>query len=76
MPVMWETQMSDLVASGLEKAYECGPGTVIAGVMKRIDKDSKNLGTIRLKDPLAVCLRKTLCIHKLLHFRLQLADFS
>mmetsp|Transcript_25465 Transcript_25465/g.58705 ORF Transcript_25465/g.58705 Transcript_25465/m.58705 type:complete len:381 (-) Transcript_25465:163-1305(-) len=40
MPVMWETQMSDLVASGLEKAYECGPGTVIAGVMKRIDKEA------------------------------------
>mmetsp|Transcript_41842 Transcript_41842/g.75989 ORF Transcript_41842/g.75989 Transcript_41842/m.75989 type:complete len:382 (+) Transcript_41842:79-1224(+) len=40
MPVMWETQMQDLVKSGLDKAYECGPGTVIAGVMKRINKEA------------------------------------
>ncbi|CAK9109705.1 unnamed protein product [Durusdinium trenchii] len=38
-PVQWETQMKDLSASGgFEKGYECGPGKVIAGIMKRIDK--------------------------------------
>mmetsp|Transcript_22267 Transcript_22267/g.51897 ORF Transcript_22267/g.51897 Transcript_22267/m.51897 type:complete len:386 (+) Transcript_22267:138-1295(+) len=39
-PVMWEQQMQGLVKSGLEKGFECGPGTVIAGIMKRIDKEA------------------------------------
>lgn len=39
-PVMWETQMKDMVAAGFEKGYELGPGKVIAGIMKRIDKDA------------------------------------
>eukprot|EP00434_Breviolum_minutum_P008052 symbB.v1.2.007100.t1/scaffold431.1/size205911/13 len=38
-PVQWETQMKDLSSSGsFEQGYECGPGKVIAGIMKRIDK--------------------------------------
>merc|ERR1719389_1070847 len=37
-PVMWETQMKNMVAADFEKGYECGPGKVIAGIMKRIDK--------------------------------------
>jgi len=39
-PVLWEQQMQALVASGFEKGYELGPGTVIAGIMKRIDKEA------------------------------------
>jgi len=38
-PVLWEKQMQALVASGqFEKGFELGPGAVIAGIMKRIDK--------------------------------------
>lgn len=38
-PVQWETQMKDLSSSGtFEQGFECGPGKVIAGIMKRIDK--------------------------------------
>lgn len=37
-PVMWETQMKALVDGGFEKGYELGPGKVIAGIMKRIDR--------------------------------------
>lgn len=40
-PVLWEQQMTALTESGeLEKAYECGPGKVIAGILKRIDKEA------------------------------------
>jgi [acyl-carrier-protein] S-malonyltransferase len=37
-PVLWETQMQNMVAGGFEKGYELGPGKVIAGIVKRIDK--------------------------------------
>lgn len=37
-PVMWEQQMQAMVASGFEKGFELGPGKVIAGILKRIDK--------------------------------------
>ena len=37
-PVQWETIMKDLVASGFDAGYELGPGKVIAGIFKRIDK--------------------------------------
>ncbi|CAE7564514.1 fabD [Symbiodinium natans] len=40
-PVQWETQMKDLAGSGsFERGFECGPGKVIAGIMKRIDKSA------------------------------------
>jgi len=37
-PVLWETQMKNMAAADFEKGYECGPGKVVAGIMKRIDK--------------------------------------
>jgi len=37
-PVQWETIMGDLVAKGFDAAYELGPGKVLAGIMKRVDK--------------------------------------
>jgi [acyl-carrier-protein] S-malonyltransferase len=37
-PVQWETIMTDLVSDGFEKGYELGPGKVLSGIMKRIDK--------------------------------------
>lgn len=37
-PVMWEKTLVTLQGKGLERAYEVGPGTVIAGIFKRIDK--------------------------------------
>lgn len=40
-PVLWEQQMKAMVASGeFKKGFELGPGKVIAGIMKRIDKDA------------------------------------
>jgi [acyl-carrier-protein] S-malonyltransferase len=37
-PVQWETTVKDLLAKGVKKSYEVGPGKVIAGIVKRIDK--------------------------------------
>jgi [acyl-carrier-protein] S-malonyltransferase len=37
-PVQWETIMGDLVAKGFDAAYELGPGKVLSGIMKRVDK--------------------------------------
>mmetsp|Transcript_23511 Transcript_23511/g.39397 ORF Transcript_23511/g.39397 Transcript_23511/m.39397 type:complete len:394 (-) Transcript_23511:107-1288(-) len=37
-PVMWEESMQQLMARGLEESYELGPGAVVAGIFKRIDK--------------------------------------
>eukprot|EP00882_Tetradesmus_deserticola_P000246 GHRQ01000273.1.p1 GENE.GHRQ01000273.1~~GHRQ01000273.1.p1 ORF type:complete len:350 (+),score=185.49 GHRQ01000273.1:91-1140(+) len=37
-PVQWETTLQTLLGKGLTKSYEVGPGKVIAGIMKRIDK--------------------------------------
>ncbi|KAI3676385.1 hypothetical protein L1987_85991 [Smallanthus sonchifolius] len=39
-PVQWETTVKTLLSMGLEKSYELGPGKVIAGIVKRMDKTS------------------------------------
>jgi malonyl CoA-acyl carrier protein transacylase len=40
-PVQWETTLQTLLARGLTKSYEVGPGKVIAGIMKRINKKAE-----------------------------------
>eukprot|EP01018_Ginkgo_biloba_P000031 Gb_00116 [translate_table: standard] len=37
-PVQWETTLKTLLGKGLKNSYELGPGKVIAGIIKRIDK--------------------------------------
>jgi len=37
-PVLWEESMQTLLSKGLEQSYELGPGKVVAGIFKRIDK--------------------------------------
>lgn len=37
-PVQWETTLKTLLGKGLQNSYELGPGKVIAGIVKRIDK--------------------------------------
>ncbi|KAK2386664.1 malonyl CoA-acyl carrier protein transacylase [Trifolium repens] len=45
-PVQWETTVKTLLSKGLKKGYELGPGKVIAGIVKRMDKgaDIENIG--------------------------------
>ncbi|KAH0784078.1 hypothetical protein KY290_003676 [Solanum tuberosum] len=45
-PVQWETTMKTLLSKGLKKSYELGPGKVIAGIVKRMDRGAEieNIG--------------------------------
>ena len=47
LPVQWTTCVQTLVAHGINRVAECGPGKVLSGLVKRIDKtlDARALGT-------------------------------
>jgi [acyl-carrier-protein] S-malonyltransferase len=47
MPVLWADTVRSLVRNGAAKVFECGPGKVLAGLCKRIDKslDTRSLAT-------------------------------
>ncbi len=47
MPVLWTDTVQSLVRNGATRIFECGPGKVLAGLCKRIDKsiDARALGT-------------------------------
>lgn len=40
-PVMWEDSMRRLLSDGIDAFYEVGPGRVLRGLMKRIDRKVK-----------------------------------
>jgi [acyl-carrier-protein] S-malonyltransferase len=39
-PVLWDSSIQQIVAAGVSKFVEIGPGKVLAGLVKRIDKES------------------------------------
>ncbi|MFO1022763.1 MAG: ACP S-malonyltransferase [Planctomycetales bacterium] len=43
-PVLWEDSMRALLAAGMDRFYEIGPGKVARGLMKRIDRKVECLG--------------------------------
>lgn len=45
-PVRWEQTMRNLLAAGCERFYEIGPGRVLAGLLKRVQRkvDCQNIG--------------------------------
>ncbi|URL57220.1 ACP S-malonyltransferase [Luteibacter flocculans] len=47
LPVRWTECVQVLAADGITQALECGPGKVLAGLIKRIDKsiEAKAIGT-------------------------------
>lgn len=58
MPVLWSDSVRSLVANGATTIFECGPGKVLAGLCKRIDKslETRALGTpAELRAALAEC---------------------
>lgn len=56
MPVLWSDSVRSLVRNGATKIFECGPGKVLTGLCRRIDKavDARPLGTpVELRAALA-----------------------
>jgi [acyl-carrier-protein] S-malonyltransferase len=52
-PVLWQKCMEKLIADGIETFYEIGPGRVLTGLMKRINRKANiiNISTVdALKD--------------------------
>jgi [acyl-carrier-protein] S-malonyltransferase len=45
-PVLWETSMRKLLEQGFDTFYEVGPGRVLRGLLKRIDRKVKCYGVI------------------------------
>ena len=47
LPVQWTGCVQALAARGVNRIAECGPGKVLAGLAKRIDKsiDARSIGT-------------------------------
>jgi [acyl-carrier-protein] S-malonyltransferase len=37
-PVLWEDTIRGLLADGFDKFYEVGPGRVLAGLLKRVQR--------------------------------------
>merc|ERR1711907_828737 len=47
-PVQWETIMKGLCESGFEASYELGPGKVLAGILKRVDKKAPTITNVEV----------------------------
>ena len=55
-PVLWVDCVQAMKQAGVEKAIECGPGKVLAGLVKRIDKTITSQGLETPNDVTAVSL--------------------
>jgi [acyl-carrier-protein] S-malonyltransferase len=45
-PVLWEQTTRGLLAAGVQRFFEIGPGRVLAGLLKRVQRkvDCQNVG--------------------------------
>ncbi len=49
-PVRWEETIRNMIADGATKFYEIGPGKVLQGLIKRIDRNVEIFGIEKLED--------------------------
>ena len=49
-PVRWEETIRNMIADGATKFYEIGPGKVLQGLIKRIDRNVEIFGMEKLED--------------------------
>lgn len=49
-PVRWEETIKNMIADGADEFYEIGPGKVLQGLMKRINKDVQVYGIDNYED--------------------------
>ena len=49
-PVRWEETINNMIEAGADKFVEVGPGKVLQGLVKRINKDVEILGIDKLED--------------------------
>ncbi len=50
LPVQWVDSVRIMASNGVQKVVECGPGKVLCGLIKRIDKDLVCMGSEELLD--------------------------
>jgi [acyl-carrier-protein] S-malonyltransferase len=44
-PVLWEQTVRNLLAAGMDEFYEIGPGRVLAGLLKRVERRARCINT-------------------------------
>ncbi len=49
-PVLWEDSMRFILAQGINKFYEIGPGKVLKGLMRRIDENAEVINIEKKED--------------------------
>ena len=57
-PILWQKSMERLLADGVEKFYEIGPGRVLTGLMRRINRKTKVIN-INTADAINGCRQKS-----------------
>ena len=45
-PVRWVETVQSIAATGIDTVIECGPGKVLAGLTKRIDRQLNNMAVL------------------------------
>jgi [acyl-carrier-protein] S-malonyltransferase len=47
-PVQWTASVQSMLTQGLQQCVECGPGNVLAGLVKRISKETPTIGLSKI----------------------------
>ena len=58
-PILWQKCMERLLADGVEKFYEIGPGRVLTGLMRRIHRKTKVINVSSLQSLKELCPAET-----------------